>query len=94
MEKAVAHAILIKINQAATLSQILECITVARHYNCTHIVSHRSGETLDSFISDLAIGTAAGFIKAGSPSDQAPERITKYERIVEVEEELTMTSRL
>lgn len=87
-----ANSILVKMNQAATLSELLEVINLARQSNYLHILSHRSGETLDSFVSDLAIGTAAAFIKAGSPSDQAPERIVKYERIAAVEEELNIAS--
>ncbi len=90
INKYVAHAILIKLNQAATLSEVLEAISLAREHKYVHILSHRSGETLDTFVSDVAVGTASAFIKAGSPSEQAPERITKYERIAEIEEELTM----
>lgn len=85
-----ANAILIKMNQASTLIEILDAIKIAREHNYVHILSHRSGETLDSFVSDLAIGTAAAFIKGGSANEQAPERIVKYERIVEVEEELNL----
>lgn len=88
IQKFVANAMLIKINQASTLTETLETIDLARKYNYVHILSNRSGETLDSFISDLAVGSAAAFIKSGAPNDQAPERITKYERIVQIEEEL------
>ena len=87
-----ANAILIKINQAATLTEILDCISLARKFKVMHIISHRSGETLDTFVSDLAVGTAAPFIKAGSPNDQAPERIVKYERIAEIEEHLNVVT--
>lgn len=90
VEQKVANAILIKINQSATLSEILECIRLAQQSGYYHIMSHRSGETLDAIVSDLAVGTGAAFIKAGSPSDQAPERMVKYERLVEIEEELTV----
>ncbi len=93
IQKLGANAVLIKMNQSSTLTQILECIELARKYNYVHIISHRSGETLDTFISDLAIGTAAAFIKAGAPNEQAPHRIVKYDRIVQVEEELTSASR-
>ncbi|HEY1074153.1 MAG TPA: phosphopyruvate hydratase [Patescibacteria group bacterium] len=90
VKKFSANAVLIKINQAGTLTEIIEAIKIAREHNYVHILSHRSGETLDSFVSDLAIGTAAAFIKAGSANEQAPERIVKYERLVEVEEELNI----
>ncbi len=93
IEKVVANAILIKMNHAATLTEILESIALARKYNYVHIISHRSGETLDTFMSDLAIGTAAAFVKAGAPNDQAPHRIVKYERIMQVEEELAVVRR-
>ncbi len=94
IQKQAANSILIKINQSATLSEILECIKLAQQNGYYHIMSHRSGETLDAFISDLAVGTGAAFIKAGSPSDQAPERMVKYERLVEIEEELTVVRNL
>lgn len=90
VQQAAANAVLIKINQASTLSAIIDSITTARENNLLHILSHRSGETLDPFVSDIAIGTGAAFIKAGSPNDRAPERIIKYERLMQVEEELTM----
>lgn len=92
LQLGAANAVLVKINQAGTLSEILDCISLARSLNCLTILSHRSGETLDSFVSDVAVGTASPFIKAGSPNDQAPERIIKYERIVEIEEELNVVS--
>jgi enolase len=88
--KLSANAVLIKINQAATLTEIIDFIALARKANIAHILSHRSGETLDTFVSDLAVGTAAPFIKAGSPNDQAPERIIKYERIAEIEENINV----
>lgn len=94
IKKAAATAILIKMNQAGTLSEILDCINLARQADYTHILSHRSGETLDVFVSDLAVGTAAPFIKSGAPSDQAPERIVKYERLVEIEEELNVVGKV
>lgn len=92
MQLGAANAVLVKINQAATLTELLDCINLARSINCLPVLSHRSGETLDSFVSDLAVGTASQFIKAGSPNDQAPERIVKYERIVEIEEELNVAA--
>lgn len=83
-----ANSLLIKICQSPTLSEILSTIKLARDHNYVSIVSHRSGDTLDSFIADLGVGTAATFIKAGAPNDSSPERMTKYERVVQIEEEL------
>lgn len=83
-----ANSLLIKICQSPTLTEILSTIKLAREHNYVSIVSHRSGDTLDSFIADLGVGTAATFIKAGAPNDSAPERMTKYERVVQIEEEL------
>lgn len=90
IQKNAANAVLIKINQVGTLTELLECIAIAREHSYVHILSHRSGETLDSFVSDVAVGTAAAFIKAGAPNEQAPERSIKYDRVSEIEEEITM----
>ncbi len=90
IQQNAANAVLIKINMAATLSEIIDCITLARDHNYIHIISHRSGETLDTFVSDLAVGSAAAFIKVGAPNEQAAHRIIKYERVVQIEEELTV----
>lgn len=87
-----ANAILIKLCQAPTLTGILDVIRLARDNNYVPIISHRSGDTLDSFIADLAVGTAATFLKAGAPNDSAPERMVKYERLVQIEEELHAVS--
>lgn len=92
IKRYVANAILIKICQSPTLTQILSTIQLAQANNYVSIVSHRSGDTLDSFIADLGVGTASAFIKAGAPNDSAPERMTKYERIVQIEEELNAQS--
>lgn len=88
IERYVANAILVKICQAPTLGEILETIRLALKTNYVSIISHRSGDTLDAFISDLAVGTASAFVKAGAPNDSAPERVIKYERLVQIEEEL------
>ncbi len=93
IEKMVAHAILVKMNQSATVTELLECLALARKFNYVTIISHRSGETLDTFVSDLAVGSTAAFIKAGAPNDQAAHRIVKYERIIQIEEELTVVRR-
>lgn len=88
IKRYVANSILVKMSQFPTLSDIVQTIRTANQNNYVHILSHRSGDTLDSFISDLAVGSASAFIKAGAPNDSAPERMTKYERIVQIEEEL------
>lgn len=81
-EKA-ANSILIKLNQVGTLSETIECIKLAQKHNYKIIISHRSGETTDDFISDLAIAVGADYIKAGSLS--RGERVAKYNRIMEIE---------
>lgn len=82
----IANAIIIKINQNGTLSETLKLIALAHKANYTHILSHRSGETMDSFIADLAVATAAKFLKAGAPF--ASEREIKYQRLTEIAHEL------
>ena len=82
----VANAIIIKVNQVGTLTETLEVIALAQKANYTHVVSHRSGETTDTFIADLAVGTAAKFLKSGAPFPR--ERVLKYKRLNEIEEEL------
>lgn len=82
----VANGIIIKVNQTGTLLETLEVIGMAHKANFTHILSHRSGETMDTFISDLACGTAAKFMKSGAPF--ASERVVKYNRLEEIRKEL------
>jgi len=86
IEKGVANAILIKVNQIGTLTESLEAIRIANDasYNC--VISHRSGETEDSFIADLAVATNAGQIKTGSMSRS--DRIAKYNQLLRIEEAL------
>lgn len=81
-EKA-ANAILIKVNQIGTLSETIKTINIAKEAGFKTIVSHRSGETSDTFIADLAYGTAAGQIKTGSLSRS--DRVSKYNRLLEIE---------
>jgi len=81
-----ANAILIKPNQIGTLTETLATIYLARTNNYKIIISHRSGETCDSFIADLAVAVNAEFIKAGAPS--RGERLAKYNRLLEIEAEL------
>lgn len=83
VKKGVANAVLIKPNQIGTLSETLEAIRLARNAGYDAIVSHRSGETADTFIADIAVGTNAGFIKTGSMS--RGERTAKYNRLLGIE---------
>ena len=84
-EKA-CNAVLIKVNQIGTLSETLNCIRLAKKNKLKVMISHRSGETTDDFIADLAVGTAAEFIKSGSLS--RGERLCKYNRLMKIEEEI------
>ncbi|MEZ4819550.1 MAG: phosphopyruvate hydratase [Bdellovibrionota bacterium] len=79
-----ANAILVKINQIGTISETLETIAMAKTAGYNNVISHRSGETEDTFIADLAVGTAAGQIKTGSLSRS--ERIAKYNQLLRIEE--------
>ncbi|MEK7166895.1 MAG: phosphopyruvate hydratase [Patescibacteria group bacterium] len=79
-----ANAILIKLNQIGTLTETIECIKLAKKNNYKIIISHRSGETCDDFIADLAVAVNADYIKAGSLS--RGERLSKYNRLMEIEE--------
>ena len=80
------NAILVKVNQIGTLSETLDAISMAQRANYTAVISHRSGETEDSFIADLAVATNAGQIKTGSASRS--DRIAKYNQLLRIEEEL------
>jgi len=84
--KKVANSILIKLNQIGTLTETLACIELARKHGYTSVVSHRSGETDDSTIADLAVATGVGQIKTGSVC--RGERVAKYNRLLEIEREL------
>lgn len=86
VEEKIANSILIKVNQIGTLSETLEAIELARQNNYTAIISHRSGETEDTTIAHLAVGTCCGQIKTGSLSRS--ERIAKYNELLRIEEEL------
>jgi enolase len=86
IEKGIANAILIKLNQIGTLTETLNVINLAQENGYNYIISHRSGETKDTFIADLAVATNSGFIKTGSVN--RGERIAKYNRLLEIEQEL------
>src|ERR1044071_4805526 len=89
--RGVANSILIKVNQIGTLTETLDCIALAKSNRRTAIISHRSGETEDAFIADLAVATNAGQIKTGSISRS--DRIAKYNQLLRIEEELGDSAR-
>jgi enolase len=86
IEKKIGNSILIKFNQIGTLTETLEAIQMAKAAGYTAVISHRSGETEDSTIADLAVGTSAGQIKTGSLSRS--DRISKYNQLLRIEEQL------
>ena len=91
IDLGVANSILIKVNQIGTLSETLDCIQLAKSNGRTAVISHRSGETEDAFIADLAVATNAGQIKTGSLSRS--DRIAKYNQLLRIEEELGNAAR-
>lgn len=90
IEKGLANSILIKVNQIGTLTETLEAIEMAQKANYTAVVSHRSGETEDTTIADIAVATNAGQIKTGSAS--RTDRIAKYNQLMRIEDELKSQS--
>jgi len=86
IDKSIANSILIKVNQIGTLTETLAAIDMAKSANYTAVISHRSGETEDTTISDLAVATSAGQIKTGSMSRS--DRLAKYNQLIRIEEEL------
>jgi enolase len=86
----VANSILIKLNQIGTLTETLETIERAKEADYTCVVSHRSGETEDTFIADIAVATNCGQIKSGSLTRS--ERLAKYNQLLRIEEELGDTA--
>lgn len=91
IEQGVANSILIKVNQIGTLTETLEAITMAQKAGYTAVISHRSGETEDTTIADIAVGTAAGQIKTGSLC--RTDRVCKYNQLLRIEEELGAAAR-
>ena len=91
IEKGIANSILIKVNQIGTLTETLEAMKMAADAGYTSVISHRSGETEDAFIADLAVATNAGQIKTGSLS--RTDRIAKYNQLLRIEEELGTAAR-
>ncbi|MCP5106355.1 MAG: phosphopyruvate hydratase [bacterium] len=86
LDMGITNSILIKLNQIGTVTETIETIKMAQRNKCTAVVSHRSGETEDTFIADLAVGLCTGQIKTGSTSRS--ERIAKYNQLLRIEEEL------
>jgi enolase len=91
IEKEIANSILIKLNQIGTVSETLDAIDLGRRNGYTSVISHRSGETEDTFIADLAVATGAGQIKTGSAS--RTDRIAKYNQLLRIEEALGASAR-
>lgn len=91
IQQGIANSILIKVNQIGTLSETLAAIDMAKQANYTAIISHRSGETEDAFIADLAVATGVGQIKTGSMSRS--DRVAKYNQLMRIEEELGAQAR-
>ena len=91
IERGSSNAVLVKLNQIGTVSETLDAISMTRDAGWGIVISHRSGETEDSSIADLAVGTAAGQIKSGAPA--RGERTAKYNRLLRIEEELGNSSR-
>jgi enolase len=91
IDRHVANSILIKLNQIGTVTETLEAVAVARRHGYTSVISHRSGETEDTFIADFAVATGTGQIKTGSAS--RTDRIAKYNQLLRIEEELGAAAR-
>ena len=86
IEQGVANAVLVKPNQIGTLTETLQCIELARGSSYGVVISHRSGETEDSFIADLAVATGVGQAKLGAPARS--DRTSKYNQLLRIEQEL------
>jgi enolase len=82
INQKLCNSVLIKPNQIGTLTETLEAINLAHNNNLSTMISHRSGDTIDTFISDLAVGVSAGYIKSGAPA--RAERVSKYNRLLEI----------
>ena len=91
IQKGIANSILIKVNQIGTLTETIEAVNLARSNGYTSVMSHRSGETEDSTIADLAVALGCGQIKTGSLARS--DRTAKYNQLLRIEEELGSTAR-
>src|SRR5699024_6328979 len=87
IEQGVGNSILIKVNQIGTLTETFEAIEMAKRAGYTAVISHRSGETEDATIADIAVATNAGQIKTGAPS--RTDRVAKYNQLLRIEDELS-----
>jgi enolase len=90
IEKKAANSVLIKLNQIGTVTETLQTVQVTKKANWGLVVSHRSGETVDSFIADFTVAIEAGKIKTGAPA--RGERVEKYNQLMRIEEELGKTA--
>lgn len=90
IEKGVANSILVKVNQIGTLTEAMDAVETAQRAGYTAVISHRSGETEDTFIADFAVAANAGQIKTGAPARS--ERTAKYNRLLRIEDELSFTA--
>ena len=90
IEQDAANAVLIKLNQIGTVTETMDTINMATRHGYNSVISHRSGETEDTFIADLAVATGCGQIKTGSAS--RTDRICKYNQLLRIEEELSGTA--
>jgi enolase len=86
IDSGTANAILIKLNQIGTVTETMDCIALARNHGYNTVISHRSGETDDVTIADLAVAVGAAQIKTGAPS--RVDRVAKYNQLLRIEEEL------
>jgi enolase len=86
IDMAAGNAILVKVNQIGTLTETMDAVRLAQTHGMNAIISHRSGETEDTYIADLAVATNAGQIKTGAPARS--ERVAKYNQLLRIEEDL------
>jgi enolase len=91
IDAGVANSVLVKVNQIGSLTETLDCVRMALRYGYTAVVSHRSGETEDATIADIAVATSAGQIKTGSLS--RTDRVAKYNQLLRIEEQLGSAAR-
>ncbi len=91
IDEGIANSILVKVNQIGTLTETIDAINLATQNSYTNIISHRSGETEDSTIADLAVAMNSGLIKTGSASRS--DRMAKYNQLLRIEEELGHTAK-
>src|SRR5207245_4850654 len=85
-KNGIANSILVKLNQVGSVTETLDAVRTAQHHGYTAIISHRSGETEDAFIADLAVATCAGQIKTGSASRS--DRVAKYNQLLRIADQL------